>query len=60
MEFKSWLAELLESTQKENNTTDKYAQYEIVTTEKQFAEWIKKLEQAELFAFDTETTVLIT
>jgi DNA polymerase-1 len=32
--------------------------YETITTEAQLADWLKKLESAELFAFDTETTSL--
>ena len=32
--------------------------YETITTEAQLTEWLKKLENAELFAFDTETTSL--
>jgi len=32
--------------------------YETITTESQLDEWLKKLEAAELFAFDTETTSL--
>ncbi len=34
------------------------AQYETVLTESQLDAWLAKLEQAELFAFDTETTSL--
>ncbi|HEY6125729.1 MAG TPA: DNA polymerase I, partial [Steroidobacteraceae bacterium] len=33
-------------------------QYETITTEAQLDAWVKKLEAAELFAFDTETTSL--
>jgi DNA polymerase-1 len=33
-------------------------QYETITTEKQLATWMAKLEKAPLFAFDTETTSL--
>ena len=33
-------------------------QYETIVTEKQLADWIKALEKADLFAFDTETTSL--
>jgi DNA polymerase-1 len=33
-------------------------EYETVLTEAQFERWLEKLEQAELFAFDTETTSL--
>ena len=33
-------------------------EYEIITTEEDFLRWLTALEQAELFAFDTETTSL--
>ena len=33
-------------------------QYETIVTEQQLADWLTKLEAAELFAFDTETTSL--
>lgn len=57
LEFKSWLAELLGS---ESNTTtkDKYQHYETIVSEKHFDQWIEKLAQAKIFAFDTETTSL--
>ena len=57
MEFKSWLNELLEKNV-DQNSQQKHLAYETVTTEKQFDSWLKKLSQAELFAFDTETTSL--
>lgn len=56
LEFKSWLAELLDKS-KENNT-EKFANYVIITAESIFQDWIKSLNQAELFSFDTETTSL--
>lgn len=54
MEFKSWLAELLEESK--NNHVDKYSQYEIITDETAFKKWITELQNAEQFVFDTETT----
>ena len=36
----------------------KKAKYEVVLDEKTFSAWVKKLEKAKLFAFDTETTSL--
>ena len=52
-EFKSWTTELggevPQAKQIERN-------YECITTAERLAEWIGRLEQAELFAFDTETT----
>lgn len=57
MEFKSWLSELLQQNEaaqpiKQNK------KYDIVTDEKEFHAWLNKLEKADVFAFDTETTSL--
>ncbi len=50
LEFRGWLSEVLgETKQVEQN-------YETVLTQQQFDKWIKRLEAAELIAFDTETT----
>ena len=57
MEFKTWLAELLETT-KENNHTDKYANYLIIKTESAFNEFIAQLNAAKIFAFGIQTTSL--
>ncbi len=38
--------------------SDCESEYETILTEKAFDNWLAKLEQAELFAFDTETTSL--
>ena len=62
MEFKTWLAELL-STQSapESGTPGEDAapnEYQTVLEWPQFEAWLQRLEQAELFAFDTETTSL--
>jgi DNA polymerase-1 len=57
MEFRSWLEELLEGAapeEMESLPTD----YEIITTEDALDEWLQRLHDAELFAFDTETTSL--
>jgi len=56
-EFKTWIAEL-ESGAKEEKIEAVAASYETVLDEKVLDKWLKKLEQAELFAFDTETTSL--
>ncbi|VVC76898.1 DNA polymerase I [Aquicella siphonis] len=56
MEFKSWLAELLDETK--NTHSDKYARYEIIRDETVFLEWVNQLSRSEIFAFDTETTSL--
>lgn len=64
LEFRNWLAELGEEApgavaeaREEASPIDRSG-YQTVLDEKTFAAWLKKLEQAELFAFDTETTSL--
>ncbi len=65
--FKSWLLELSDSpaqaTQptaavEQAESTPKSRNYEVVLTKEAFAVWLDKLNKAELFAFDTETTSL--
>ncbi len=56
MEFKNWLNALLEKAPV--NIEDKYTNYETVLTQTALTAWLKKLEQAELIAVDTETTSL--
>jgi len=70
MEFKTWLSELLPGKSAQNvdnhsaqTTGEEQApaadvNYDIVLDESVFDAWLKKLQQAELFAFDTETTSL--
>lgn len=62
-EFKTWLHELSASADEPSDTVDgdekpSKGQYETILTKEQFQQWKEKLEQAELFAFDTETTSL--
>jgi DNA polymerase-1 len=62
-EFKTWLAELEEHADRadrpvESKPADADRRYETVLTKAQFNRWVERLEQAELFAFDTETTNL--
>ena len=57
MEFRSWLEELLgegEAPVAEQIET----QYEVVTEQADFDQWLQALQTADLFAFDTETTSL--
>ncbi|WP_341708063.1 DNA polymerase I [Halopseudomonas sp.] len=63
MEFKTWLDDLLreakadpaaENTSEAAEETEK--RYEIITEQADFDRWLDKLKNAELFAFDTETT----
>jgi DNA polymerase-1 len=60
LEFKSWLSELLKDNKAAAGAagTEKKSAYEIIQTIAQLDNWIKQLEQAGLFAFDTETTSL--
>ncbi|MFP5440377.1 MAG: DNA polymerase I, partial [Gammaproteobacteria bacterium] len=62
LEFRQWLDDLLTASPEENAATpvgeiDRSA-YETVLDEASLARWLKKLERAPLFAFDTETTSL--
>ena len=60
LEFKNWLKQLLEdesSTPAPTSDQEKIdANYETVLDDKTFKKWLKRLENAPLFAFDTETT----
>lgn len=61
-EFKNWLAELKPDDNDSAPATAVDApadtDYQTILTEEALAGWLKKLEQAEVFAFDTETTSL--
>lgn len=60
MEFKGWLEEL-DGEPQSDNTPIKPSQprrYTTVLTEPELHTWIERLNSAELFAFDTETTSL--
>ncbi len=64
LEFKTWLRQLDESTGGSDNAdvaAPKQAAvgtYEVVFTQARLDDWLARLEHAELFAFDTETTSL--
>ena len=61
LEFKSWVDELATQTDVEIAVAvpePLEIDYQVVTDENTLAEWIERLAQAELFAFDTETTSL--
>ncbi|RLV58074.1 DNA polymerase I [Parashewanella curva] len=68
MEFKRWLAELLDSSSNvaaatanvEDETTPEAidAEYETILTEEQLVTWLETLENADLICIDTETTSL--
>ncbi|MCU0734264.1 MAG: DNA polymerase I [Methylotetracoccus sp.] len=62
LEFSSWLRQLDESPdqppQKSAQASHQSGDYEAVLTKPAFERWMAQLENAELFAFDTETTSL--
>lgn len=64
MEFKSWVTELKNAPKNKEPesqpilTSDIKGEYETVFDEEHLGRWIKKLEAAKVFAFDTETTSL--
>jgi DNA polymerase-1 len=59
LEFKTWLAELLENTAEDSSQTIAATRhYETLLTKEDFEKWIEKINAAELVAFDTETTSL--
>ena len=69
MEFKTWLSELLSNAAQDISDRDSAGQpdiknikpkidYHTILTQEQLATWLKKLDSAELFAFDSETTSL--
>lgn len=57
MEFKAWLAELLNEV-KETISIEKHAHYVTIYSEQELKTWIDELSRADIFAFDTETTSL--
>jgi DNA polymerase-1 len=58
--FNSWLARLQDEfdghEDPPGSTND--TEYEVILSDKQLSEWIKRIKKAELVAFDTETTSL--
>ncbi len=62
LEFKTWLAESLDNsggtTEEEAKEAAPEANYEIILEQQQLDVWLERLKQAELFAFDCETTSL--
>jgi DNA polymerase-1 len=63
MDFKPWLRQLdgVEKNQSEDNEKKQSrvkGEYEAVLDKPSFNKWLKQLQDAELFAFDTETTSL--
>jgi DNA polymerase-1 len=58
LQFRSWLDELDGGATEKTRSRKQESKYETVRDEKIFNAWLKKLETAKLFAFDTETTSL--
>ncbi len=58
LQFRSWLDELAGDATEKTQSAKQEGKYETVLDEKTFKAWLKKLEKAKLFAFDTETTSL--
>lgn len=56
LEFKNWLAELRDTSPTEKNAVE--SKYTTILDQKTFQNWLEKLERADAFAFDTETTDL--
>ncbi len=56
LEFKSWAAEI--ELKKPNKTVETPAEYELILTMEQWQLWVKKLQKADIFSLDTETTGL--
>ncbi|MCM0614327.1 DNA polymerase I [Marinobacter sediminum] len=65
-EFRNWVAELENGNSKSNTDDTPEPQssqptekrYSVITEQKEFDDWLKRLKQSDLFAFDTETTSL--
>ena len=61
LEFRTWLQQLdsgADGSAATGGAATPAADYQAILSEPQFADWLARLEQAELFAFDTETTSL--
>ncbi len=61
LEFKTWLGQLNGEKQQQveqDSTAAPIAEYQTILTRQEFADWLQRLEQAALFALDTETTSL--
>ena len=63
MEFRSWVAELDNSNNVEDNLSPQSqtvieTDYQTILDKADFLRWLQRLKQSELFAFDTETTSL--
>ena len=57
-EFKSWIAELDNAANNDEPEETLPGDYQTVLDKKHFEQWLERIEKAELFALDTETTSL--
>ena len=57
-EFNSWLQELGQGDDEEAESESAEVEYETVMDESGLEDWVKRISEAELIAFDTETTAL--
>ncbi|MGI9320152.1 MAG: DNA polymerase I, partial [Thiogranum sp.] len=61
LEFKTWLRQLNGETAdaaEQHQAAATVGEYQTLLTRQQFADWLQRLQQSELFGFDTETTSL--
>lgn len=59
LEFKSWVEELLsDEVETVPTAPDVETDYQVITEQADFEQWIERLKKADIFAFDTETTSL--
>jgi DNA polymerase-1 len=61
LELKTWTEELLDADRNASDLVEPEQvekDYQVILTETELSRWLKKLEQADFFAFDTETTSL--
>ena len=58
LEFRSWIEELQSGEDAVVSEEEEDVHYEVVTDAAAFEAWVKELEAAPVFAFDTETTSL--
>ncbi len=58
LEFKTWLTEVEAGEPAAANPAPPDRTYEIIDSEESLSRWVARLQKAEIFAFDTETTSL--
>ena len=62
LQFKKWLSEMGEDLPAAEHTAAEFkkGEYEIITDKNRFLQWLEQLANSQGFAFDTETTSLLT